>query len=364
MNTKQTIITLFAAALSATVCAQTADYTVSGVLKTSGLDGKKIYIERYDDSRIIDSTNVDGNKFLFRGKIDRPCYCRIQVGKYGHANVIVEGGNVIANVDRTAYNQPSGTPQNNEMRRIEKEEEHFDSAFYARIKVLRQQYPDSAAFDREEKKIIEERNRLIRKRGDELFSAHSDDAVGFYLLYGTYFNFRSPEERERIIAGLGPWLKSTEKVKKLSDEIAALKRTAPGQMFADVSGRDTGGNPVSLSDFIGKGKYLLVDFWSSWCGPCKQEIPNLVKLHNAYKDKGLQLVGLFVWDKEHNMAKAVKNEGIGWPQIFDAKNVAMKRYGISGIPQIMLISPDGRIMKRNLRGEYLIKYVSEIMDSK
>ena len=131
--------------------------------------------------------------------------------------------------------------------------------------------------------------------------------------------------------------------------------------FVDIKGKDAEGNPVALSDYVGKGKYVLLDMWASWCGPCKSEIPNLLKLHNQYKNKGLTVLGLFVWDKEENLKKAVEEERMVWPQIIDTESSAMSLYGVDGIPHIILFAPDGTILKRNLRDQTMIDTVNEVM---
>ena len=125
--------------------------------------------------------------------------------------------------------------------------------------------------------------------------------------------------------------------------------------YTDITGTDADGKPIALSDFIGKGNYVLMDMWASWCGPCKGEIPNLARLHNQYKDKGLTVIGLFVWDKQENLKKAMESEGITWPQIVDEESKSTQMYGVDGIPHIILFSPDGTILKRNLRGDAMIK---------
>ena len=98
--------------------------------------------------------------------------------------------------------------------------------------------------------------------------------------------------------------------------------------------------------------------------PCKAEIPHLAQLHNRYKDKGLTVIGLFTWDKAENLPEAIKAEKITWPQIIDTDNQGMKQYGVDGIPHIILFSPDGTILKRGLRGDFMIKTVENILSNK
>ena len=173
-----------------------------------------------------------------------------------------------------------------------------------------------------------------------------------------------------ILNHIGPWLKSRKNIQKKIKTVKALKNTAVGQPYMDIKGRDINGNDIALSDFFGRGNYVLMDMWASWCIPCKQEIPNLAYLHDKYKDKGLTVVGIFVWDKEKNMERAaemlraVEKEKISWPQIFDVQNNVRKNYGVEGIPHIILFAPDGTILARNLRGKSMITDVEYILQNK
>ena len=101
--------------------------------------------------------------------------------------------------------------------------------------------------------------------------------------------------------------------------------------------------------------------WASWCGPCRREIPNLLQLHQQYHDKGLTVLGVFVWDELKNLQPAKEKEGIVWPQLIDSNKTATKLYGVYGIPQIILFAPDGTVIARDLRGEHMINKVNEVM---
>ena len=334
-------------------------YTVEGVVSDSSANGKTIYMMRYDDSRRLDSTVVKDNRFTFTGSVDTASLCRIDVSRTAFANLVLESGKIT--VDLENYTQPSGTPLNDALARISKSEDSLYQVMKEKYEEYEAQYKDREELTKQWNAYADELQKSQLEEGKVLFAQHNDDAVGYYLIFSSRFASMSPAEQKELLLSAGPWLKSTRFVQEKLAKIENLEKTAEGSPYVDVKGKDVEGKDISLSDFIGKGNYVLVDFWASWCGPCRGEIPNLAKLHKAYKDKGLTVVGIFVWDKEENFAKAVKEEGITWAQIFDTEGKATDFYGIEGIPQIILIAPDGKIVKRNLRGEYMIKTVENTL---
>ena len=120
------------------------------------------------------------------------------------------------------------------------------------------------------------------------------------------------------------------------------------------------GKTIRFSDYVGNGKYVLVDFWASWCGPCRREIPNLISAYNQYKDKGLMVLGVAAWDKPEDTLKAIEEDKIPYPQILNSQEIATDLYGISGIPEIILFAPDGIILARGLRGNGIEKKLAEV----
>jgi peroxiredoxin len=144
--------------------------------------------------------------------------------------------------------------------------------------------------------------------------------------------------------------------KETFENTVAVGRPAP-----DFTQNDTAGRPVSLSSF--RGKYVLVDFWASWCGPCRQENPTVVAAYQKFHGKGFEIIGISLDQDEKSWKKAIRTDKLTWTHVSDLKNwnnAVAKAYGVQGVPQNFLIDPQGKIVARGLRGEDLDKKLSEI----
>lgn len=195
---------------------------------------------------------------------------------------------------------------------------------------------------------VETRDELLQVL-DTLILEHGSDVSGVLSL-NLVASYLAPDDVIRLIGSLSPEMQQTSPIVALKESASFKNKSAEGQPFIDFEA-EYEGKTQRLSDYVGRGKYVLVDFWASWCGPCRAEIPNLINVYNTYKSDRFEVLGVATWDKPADTKTAIQQMGIPYPQIINAQKAGSDAYSIEGIPEIILFGPDGTILKRGLRGE-------------
>lgn len=177
--------------------------------------------------------------------------------------------------------------------------------------------------------------------------------------------YQLPHEDLIQLADQKPAFLEIPAMSRIKTTIEAWKRQRVGAMFTDLTMNDTLGQPHKLSEYVGKGKYVLIDFWASWCGPCRAEMPNVKAAYEKYAAKGFDIVGLSFDQKKDAWTGAIKEMGLPWHHLSDLKGwgcEAGKVYGVNSIPAALLVGPDGKIIASGLRGEALDQKLAEIFN--
>ena len=196
----------------------------------------------------------------------------------------------------------------------------------------------------------------------EAVEEHSADSVSLEaILLLRQYKITDDEGLGKLLVCLTPEMKMDPRALALQEDLDKYSETAPGKPFKDFTVLQPDGKKAKLSDFAGCGKYCLVDFWASWCGPCRREVPFIREVYDEYAPKGLTVVSVAVWDNPEDSRRAAQSLGIVWNQILGADGNVTRAYMIEGIPHIMLIGPDGTILHRDLRGKEIAEAVGKYL---
>ena len=341
--------------------AQQVKYSVSG---TYADEGKKVYLIDKLTDKAIDSMAVAKGKFSFKGSAEKDAYLAVKAETLEWTMTFFNDGTPVnVNLNDSTL---KGSPLNERLNKIDVEQNVPMKNLRERVSKMSREELEAHA-----EEIMAEMNKVIDDQmayANKIFKEESNSLIPL-LFAEMYFFDNGVEEYDRLVNENYVFSKHPY-LKKARDVVAEMvkpedspKTAFIGQQFTDLEMPDPDGKMHKVSELVGEGKYVLVDFWASWCGPCRAEMPNVLEAYNKYHDKGFEVIGISFDQKKEAWVKAIEQINMPWMQLSDLKGwqcAAAPAYKIDAIPDNILIDPQGKIIDRALRGKPLHKRLMKI----
>lgn len=379
---KKQLLTVLALLWYASGFAQDTGYTLTIKLTTLKMPAKAYLVSRYgwSDTRVIDSANFANGRFIFKGDASEPINTHIVINHSGKGaaqwnaandvlQVYVERGNILVSgtdsvkqatiggsklsAEYVRYRAEVLSPVENASKDVnrafaladadQKKDKHFTAALLLKVRAA-MKVTDSLKYVY----INQNPNSFLSLEAVGELAGKDPDVVKMGPIFKT----------------LSTDLRGTKAGQALSKRLTDDSPTRVGAIAPDFTQNDVNDKPVKLSDF--RGKYVLLDFWASWCGPCRNENPNVVRAYEKYKGKNFTVLGVSLDQagKKEAWLAAIKADGLPWTQVADLQgwnNAVAGLYGIRAIPKNFLIDPEGKIIAKNLRGDALSERLATLL---
>lgn len=368
------LVTFAVSAVLLSACAGNKGYQIDGTVSNADLNGKYVYLYEAGNTGAmpLDSALVENSKFQLEGEQETPLLSilrfandavetkRVGTGEHSPYSVVFVLENAKYSAELSETPSITGTPENDAYDALQKELKRLRAGYDQVIVDMRS---DDKALAEQAEKRYEEMDKNATEAVKQYIQNNPDKQTAAKLFFDYRYNL-DENERRAIIANAGEVFKATPRIDKIIEHLNILEKVAIGKKFTDFEMADPDGNMHKLSDYVGKGKVVLIDFWASWCPPCRADMPHLVKVYDQYKKKNFEIVGISLDRTADAWKKGIKDLNMTWPQLSDIKfwqSEGAALYGVNSIPHTVLVDKDGTIIDKNLRGEALDTKLAEIL---
>ena len=350
------------------VAATKVGFTVSGTAEVA--DGSKVYIAEMQGFFSFvpsDSAIVKNGRYIIKGQQKQPVFRILMAvpvkGDPLMAQFILENIPITINLTKDPKKTLVEGGKDNELWIEFNKNEEEKSAVIEPVWKLANDSTKTQQERDEAQKRVDEFNKQQKADRLQFIIDHIPSGVSSILLASSYTQM-DEASLLKVLALMKEKCPNDEYYKDIVTEREVTRRTAIGSQYTDIALKSPEGKVIKVSDFVGKNKVTMIDFWASWCGPCRQEMPNFIKVYHEYKSKGFEVVGVSLDENKEAWVGAIKKLGIPWAQMSDLKGwqcAGAAAYNVKTIPATILIGQDGKIIAKDLRGEELETKLKEIL---
>ena len=350
------------AALAMVACQDKNAYTITGTYEGAA-EGDSVSLQLMEGRKMVDLQKVAvvGGKFEFKGVADSVQVAALTIGD-AFCQLFLEPGQIKVDMKADQLVYALGTPNNNAY-----------ESYSNDMKALQEEYA-AIAQGAQNPELSEAEKEEIRKQMGEFeekyYQAVKNSVIdnvgndfGLYNLLNNYYYF-TPEELAPVLEGYVAAFPTNVRLQRIKANNDLSLETAVGKQFKDFEMADVEGNMHKVSEYVAANKVTMIDFWASWCGPCRAEMPAVKAAYEAYKDKGFGIVGVSLDNSKGAWLSAIQNLEMNWAHLSDLKgwhSAAAKLYGVNSIPATVLVAQDGTILARDVRGEAIQQKLAEIL---
>lgn len=357
------VMILWAGWLPLVGSAQEKPFTVKGAIQ--GADGKEIFLINVDNNKKMDAYLIRGDQFTLKGKATPRSVFALALNGADYPLLFVSDGGDSLQVTSSLDKFPVATLVGNKQSLAMQQYQHEFSPLMTKAKEINTQASSLNEGDTAAAIALQQSadtfNDQMRSVGTAFIQYHPEAIASVFVLMNEMHTM-APPELLSLYNGLNKEVKDSKYGQMTQANIQEMAATAIGSDAPAFSLQDAEGQKVSLSSF--RGKYVLVDFWASWCGPCRAENPNVLRAYKKFKDKNFTILGVSLDQNKQSWLNAIQQDGLQWTQVSDLggwSNSAAQLYHVSSIPSNFLLDPSGKIIAKNLRGEALEKTLAKVL---
>ena len=348
---------------------QSNTYRVKGTVEDAA-DGDTLFLTTdLQEGTPRDTILVKDGHFEMSGTTDSTFFCMIYSKKEQALNIplFIEPGTIKVVLSKTpGGSRVGGTMINDEWQRLS------DSTMVIGKEInniAEKVFSNDKATQEEQQKAMEEIEKLNQRHNGvvlQFTERNIKNELGYFLLTMFPEEVIPNEERLRLIQMMPAALRQRGAIKEMEQLIGNASKTEEGAVIEDFTMNTLTGTPLSVMSEVKNNRITVLDFWASWCGPCRQEMPLMVEIYKKYKDKGLGFVGISLDDDADAWKQATDQLGIVWPQMSDLRgweNAAARMFDVTGIPHTIVLDQNGKILRRGLRGKQLEEFIAEQLNN-